>query len=58
MTYHPPKNLNVPFKAIVVKKDPNWEREKRNELEYQFSNGRQFYANPNLRGAYAPPEED
>jgi hypothetical protein len=51
--YSPPANINIPWKALVLKRDPDYEREKRDQLEYQFSNGREFRANPDNRGAYA-----
>lgn len=54
--YYPPRNLNMPFKALVQRADPDFERERRRVLEYEFSNGRTFYANPENRGAYADEE--
>ena len=47
------KNINVPWKWIVLQQDPDLERDKRRELEYQFSNGREFRADPAKRGPYA-----
>jgi hypothetical protein len=52
-TYHPPTNIDIPWKVFVLRRDPDYEREKRNQLEYQFSNGRQFFANQDHRGPYA-----
>lgn len=50
------KSVNRTFKSLVLQADPDFEREKRNETEYEFSNGRKFTANPATRGAYAPEE--
>ena len=51
--WHPPKSISIPWKALVQRHDPDLERDKRNEIEYQFSNGRTFRANPATRGPYA-----
>lgn len=51
--YHPPRNLNLPFKVLVQRADPDFERARRKVTEYEFSNGRKFEANPDNRGAYA-----
>jgi hypothetical protein len=52
--YFPPRSIEVPWKVLVLRKDPDYERQKRDQLEYQFSNGRQFRTtNPDNRGAYA-----
>lgn len=51
--YFPPTNINIPWKVLVLKKDHDYEREKRDQLEYQFSNGREFRGNPDKRGPYA-----
>lgn len=51
--WFPPKSLSIPWKVLVLRKDPDFEREKRNELEYEFSNGRQFRGDPAKRGPYA-----
>jgi hypothetical protein len=37
----------------IVKADPNWNADKRREVEYEFSNGRRFVADPARRGPYA-----
>lgn len=42
------------WRELVIKADPDFERDKRNELEYEFSNGKQFRGNRSLRGAYTP----
>lgn len=54
--YFPPRSLSRPFKTIVLQHDPDHEHAKRNETEYEFSNGRVFKANPAVRGPYAPEE--
>lgn len=54
--YFPPRSLSRPFKTIVLQHDPDHEHAKRNEIEYEFSNGRVFKANPAVRGPYAPEE--
>lgn len=51
------KSINVPWKWVVLQHDPDLERDRHNELEYRFSNGREFRANPAKRGAYAPTED-
>ena len=57
MTVRTTKSVDRTFKSVVLKADPDFEAEKRNELEYEFSNKRQFRGNPAMRGPYAPPEE-
>lgn len=57
-TFHKPRNLNVPFKALVLRADPDFETEKRREVFYQFSNGRRFVQNPTQHGAYSSAESD
>lgn len=53
MPYDLPRSISIPFKTLVLRADPDYERAKRKELEYEFSNGRKFYANPAVRGPYA-----
>lgn len=44
----------MPWKTLVVKADPDYERLKRDELEYVFSPNREFKSrNSNTRGIYA-----
>lgn len=50
------KSVNRTWKTLVLKADPDFEAQKRNEIEYEFSNKREFRANPATRGAYAPEE--
>jgi len=40
-----------PWLVLVTKADPNFERDKHHEIEYEFS-GRWFYADLSKRGAY------
>ena len=47
-------SLETPWLSLVLRADPTFLQDRRNELEYEFSNGRKFRANPNERGAYAP----
>lgn len=51
--YSPPQSLTMPFKVLVQRADPDYERDKRNQVEFEFSNGRVFKHNPNTRGPYA-----
>lgn len=46
------KSVDRTFKSVVVAADPNFEADKRNELEYKMSNGREFRANPAKRHPY------
>lgn len=41
------------WRAIVVEANPNHYAEQIKVVEYEFSNGKQFTANPALRGVYA-----
>jgi len=45
-------NVSVPYITLVVRADPDFQRLKHRQLEYEFSNRRQFYADPTARGAY------
>lgn len=47
------KSVNRTWKSMVLRADSDFEAEKRNEVEYRFSNDREFKANPAQRGAYA-----
>lgn len=51
--YHPPRKISVPFKTLVLRADPDFEKERRKAREYEFSNGRVFEADPDHRGPYA-----
>jgi hypothetical protein len=41
-----------PWLVLVTQADPNFQRDKRHEIEYEFS-GRRFYADRSKRGAHA-----
>lgn len=45
----------IDFLTEVRRADPDWQRDRRRELEYSFT-GRDFYADPAKRGAYAPED--
>ncbi len=47
--------ITIPFKTLIIKADPDYEKDKRDEVEYEFSNGRIFKSvNSNRRGPYNP----
>lgn len=56
--YSKPRSLDIPWKALVLRADPNFEAEKRNETFYLFSNGRRFSGNPAKHGAYSSETPD
>jgi hypothetical protein len=58
MAYSKPRTLNIPWKVMVVRADPDFEAAKRNEVFYQFSNGRTFRGNPATHGAYSNETPD
>lgn len=43
--------LQMPYLALVTRADPEFERRKHREVEYEFA-GRNFLADPYRRGAY------
>ncbi len=52
--YHPPTRVvtvEYPFLALVTQHDPEFERRKHREVEYEFT-GKVFLADPYVRGAY------
>lgn len=52
--YRPPTRvvtIEMPYLALVSQADPDFERRKHREVEYEF-NGRAFLADPYIRGAY------
>lgn len=52
--YKPPTKVatsEVPYLALVTQFDPDFERRKHREVEYEFE-GRVFLADPYVRGAY------
>lgn len=51
--YRPPTRVStteIPYLALVTSADPDFERRKHREVEYEFS-GRVFLADPYVRGA-------
>jgi hypothetical protein len=59
--YLPPtkvRTLQVPFKVVVMRADPNFEYAKRHEPFYEFSNGRRFDENTAIQGPYSPKPPD
>ncbi len=51
-------NIDIPYDVLVRRADPNFERERHRELQYDFPKpGRFFYADPDKSGPYAPEEE-
>ncbi|MGP0093140.1 MAG: hypothetical protein ACLPKB_24845 [Xanthobacteraceae bacterium] len=52
--YKPPTNVStiqIPYQVLVTRADPEFERRKHREVEYEFQ-GRAFLADPYVRGAY------
>lgn len=47
------RRIEFPYKREVLRADPDFEQQKRNETFYEFSNGRVFKGNPANSGAYA-----
>lgn len=54
--YDPPRSLTVPWRALIQRWDPDYEKERREQVEFRFSNGREFKHNPEKRGPYAPED--
>lgn len=53
--YQPPTRVSsreFPWLALVSQADPDWQRRKHREVEYEASGGKVFYADPYRRGAY------
>lgn len=50
--------LAMPYKALVVRADPDFEANKRKDPFYRFSNGRRFDENTGLKGAYSTVPND
>jgi len=51
--YPQPKRLEMPFKVLILRADPDFEQAKRNEVFYEFT-GRRFRGNNATSGAYTP----
>lgn len=57
MVYNPPTKvttIQMPYLALVVRADPEFERRKHREVEYEFER-KLFVADPYVRGAYKTP---
>jgi hypothetical protein len=52
------RTLQVPFRILIVRADPAYEAEKRLDLFYKFSNGREFNQNTARHGAYSDAPHD
>lgn len=55
--YSQPRRLEVPFKVLIVRADPDFEQRRRKEVFYEFT-GRKFTGNNMTAGAYAPEQEN
>lgn len=59
MATTPPKpqrvsNMNIPVEKMIRAVDPDFDRAKKREIEYDFGpKGRIFRADPSKRGAYS-----
>jgi hypothetical protein len=51
------KTLEIPWKVLVLRADPNFEQAKRKEPFYEFT-GRRFSANTANQGAYSDAPND
>jgi hypothetical protein len=47
------RTLQMPFKVLVLRADPNFEAAKRKEPFYEFSNGRRFDEDTSRQGPYS-----
>jgi hypothetical protein len=47
------RSIDVPWRALVARADPDHAKKKTREVEYEFSNGRRFVGNPDRRGPYS-----
>ena len=45
-------SFDKPFLNIVRETDPNLDRDRKREIEYEMSNGRKFRGDPSKRGPY------
>lgn len=45
-------SIEVPLETIIKRADPDFYRDRRKQIEYEFSNGRKKTADPSTRGAY------
>lgn len=54
--YPQPRKIEVPFKVMVQRADPEFEQKRRKEVFYEFT-GRRFFGNNMTSGAYAPDDQ-
>ncbi len=47
------KTLQIPYRSLVVRADPDFEASKRKEPFYKFSNGRRFDEDTSRKGPYS-----
>lgn len=54
--FRPPRGITVelPYRSLVLRADPDFEYKNRHQLFYEFSNGREFREDENQHGAYLP----
>lgn len=54
--FRPPRGVTVevPYRSLVLRADPDFEYKNRHQLFYEFSNGREFREDENQHGAYLP----
>lgn len=59
--YSPPhqvKTREIDYLSLVTRADPDHNRRKHREVEYEFRGGRRkFVGDPAVRGAYAPDDD-
>jgi hypothetical protein len=49
------RSIEIPFRVMVRKADPDFDKDRRIEPEYEFAGGkRRFSADRSKRGAYKP----
>lgn len=46
--------VEIPYRSLVLRADPEFEYKNRHQLFYEFSNGREFREDENQHGAYLP----
>lgn len=46
------QSIDIPYERLVRQADPDWQKDKMKELEYEFDDKKKFYADPTSRGIY------
>lgn len=46
------------LRRLVVQADPNWVKERQEDQEYEFSNGRKFFRNPDQSEIYVGDDDE